>query len=175
MSALAVARLCAQTAQDAIYGFCPLCSRSDAGTVASLTDPGPGPVALSRSSPRADLRVSLSPRVVPRPTLRDALQKELATPDFDVFRWCAILRRVHPLRRSEPVALVGGHRLVWVGLRVVDALHGPSVRRRSSSLMLAGRGRARLGGPDRGSPGVNHRLMYVPRYKPTSIRVYLHA
>jgi hypothetical protein len=35
---------------------------------------GPGPVALSRSSPRADLRVSLSPRVVPRPTLRDALQ-----------------------------------------------------------------------------------------------------
>src|SRR6478735_1569218 len=73
VSALAVARLCAQTAQDAIYGFCPLCSRTDAGTVASLTDPGPGPVALSRSSPRADLRVSLSPRVVPRPTLRDAL------------------------------------------------------------------------------------------------------
>ena len=36
--------------------------------------PGPGPVALSRSSLRADLRVSLSPRVVPRPTLRDALQ-----------------------------------------------------------------------------------------------------
>jgi len=27
-----------------------------------------------------------------------------------------------------------------VGLRVVDALHGPSVRRRSSSLMSAGRG-----------------------------------
>src|SRR6476469_1560858 len=74
VSALAVARLCAQTAQDAIYGFCPLCSRTDAGTVPSLTDPGPGPVALSRSSPRADLCVSLSPRVVPRPTLRDALQ-----------------------------------------------------------------------------------------------------
>ena len=38
--ALAVARLCAQTAQDAIYRFCALCSRTDAGTVASLTDPG---------------------------------------------------------------------------------------------------------------------------------------
>ena len=40
VSALAVARLCAQTVQDAIYRFCALCSRTDAGTVASLTDPG---------------------------------------------------------------------------------------------------------------------------------------
>jgi hypothetical protein len=50
--ALAVARLCAQTAQDAIYGFCALCSRTDAGTLASLTDRGTGPGALSRIATR---------------------------------------------------------------------------------------------------------------------------
>ena len=34
VSALAVARLCAQTAQNAIYDSCALCSRVDAGTLA---------------------------------------------------------------------------------------------------------------------------------------------
>jgi hypothetical protein len=142
MSALAVARLCAQTAQDAIYGFCALCSRTDAGTVASLTDPGPGPcrsqsLIATRRSTGFTKPSGRSPAYPPRCAAR-SWRPPTSTCSGGVRSCagstpCAVAPRSAGRAGRRASARPGG-------AACCDALHEPSVRRRSSSLMSAGRG-----------------------------------